>query len=294
MAADERTTDLTQADPSRHRPPSTQSASVDQAQPGFPRIANYEILEAIGRGGMGVVYKARHIPLNRIVALKMVALHSPELLARFHLEAEAIASLQHPNIVQIYEVGEYEGHPFLSLQYLPGGTLAQTIDSTPQPPREAARMVELLARAMHAAHQRGVIHRDLKPANVLLTDSGAPRITDFGLAKQLDAADEVTQAGDILGTPSYMAAGASRGPRQGSWPTHRYSRSGGHSLRNVDRTGAIQGLESSGDHDAGPDANTCAAPAAAAAGAGGPGDNLLALPGKSAGAALCQCGRPGC
>jgi len=171
----------------------------------YPRIAGYEIVAELGRGGMGVVYKARHVALNRMVALKMVGLRRADLFTRFQREAEAIAALQHPHIVQIYEIGEHEGQPYLALQFVGGGHLGEWIDGTPQPPREAAEMVALLARAMHAAHEKGVIHRDLKPANVLLTEDGAPKITDFGLAKQLDAEDEYTQTGDILGTPSYMA-----------------------------------------------------------------------------------------
>jgi tetratricopeptide (TPR) repeat protein len=196
----------TETTPPPGQPVNAQGAeTVYPARPDFPRIPDYEIVAELGRGGMGVVYKARHIPLNRVVALKMVGLRRSDLLARFQREAEAIAALEHPHIVQIYEVGDFEGQPFLALQFVSGGNLGQHIDGTPQPPRESARLVEMLARAMDAAHQKGLIHRDLKPANVLLTEDGVPKITDFGLAKQLDAEDEYTQTGDILGTPSYMA-----------------------------------------------------------------------------------------
>jgi serine/threonine protein kinase len=125
-------------------------------------------------------------------------------LARFQTEAHAIARLQHPNIVQVYEVGEHEGKPFLALEFCAGGSLAQKLNGTPLPPREAAALVETLARAMRAAHEQHVIHRDLKPANVLLAADGTPKVTDFGLAKKLDEAGQ-TQSGAVLGTPSYMA-----------------------------------------------------------------------------------------
>ncbi len=156
---------------------------------------------------MGVVYKARQTKLGRVVALKMIlsGAHAGEAdLGRFRTEAEAIARLQHPNIVQVFEVGEHGGLPFFSLEFCPGGSLAQKLNGTPLPAREAAALVETLARAMQAAHEQHVIHRDLKPANVLLAEDGTPKITDFGLAKKLDEAGQ-TQSGAIVGTPSYMA-----------------------------------------------------------------------------------------
>jgi eukaryotic-like serine/threonine-protein kinase len=180
----------------------------------IPSVAGYEILGVLGRGGMGVVYKARHVKLNRLVALKMVlagAHASAHQLARFHTEAEAVARLQHPNIVQIYEVGEFEGLPFFSLEFVSGGTLAKKIDGKPQPPREAAVTVELLACAMAAAHERGILHRDLKPANVLLDNDGLPKITDFGLAKRIEDDSSQTKSGTLMGTPSYMSPEQARG-----------------------------------------------------------------------------------
>src|SRR5262249_55216159 len=156
--------------------------------------------EVLGRGGMGVVYKARQTKPNRLVALKMVLAggHASEAdLARFANEAEKIARLQHPNIIQVYEVGTHEGRPFFSLEFCAGGSLARKLGGTPLPPLEAARLVETLARAMHAAHRAHLIHRDLKPANVLLTEDGTPKITDFGLAKKLDAVGQ-TQSGAIM------------------------------------------------------------------------------------------------
>ncbi len=157
---------------------------------------------------MGVsVYKGRQVGINRLVAVKMIlsgAYAGPEEMARFQAEAQAVGRLQHPNIVQIYEVGEHDGRPFFSLEFCPGGGLDRKLNGTPLPPKEAARLVETLARAVHAAHQQNVIHRDLKPANVLLTEDGTPKITDFGLAKKLDAAGQ-TASGAVMGTPSYMA-----------------------------------------------------------------------------------------
>jgi len=170
-------------------------------------VPGYEILDKLGEGGMGVVYKARQVKLDRIVALKMILSgeHARAAeLARFRTEAEAIARLQHPNIVQIHEVGEQDGKPFFSLEFCAGGSLERKLNGTPLPPREAAQLVETLAGAMQAAHERGVIHRDLKPANVLLSADGTPKITDFGLAKKLDDVGQ-TASGAVMGTPSYMA-----------------------------------------------------------------------------------------
>jgi WD40 repeat protein/tRNA A-37 threonylcarbamoyl transferase component Bud32 len=182
---------------------------VAERKSGQPRpvVPGYEIFKVLGQGGMGIVYQARQVTLNRIVALKMIrdgSLASAGDLERFRTEAEAIARLQHPNIVQIYEVGEHDGPPFFSLEYCLGGSLATKLSGTPLPPNEAAVLVETLARAMQAAHDKGVIHRDLKPANVLLGEDGTPKITDFGLAKKLDDEGQ-TQTGLVMGTPSYMA-----------------------------------------------------------------------------------------
>ena len=173
----------------------------------MPAIPGYELLGTLGRGGMGVVYKARHLQLQRVVALKMIlgGGHArPAELQRFRTEAEAVARLQHANIVQIHEVGEHEGSPFISLEFCSGGSLDAKFKGTPMPAKDAAAMVQTLASAMHSAHQQNIIHRDLKPANVLLTADGAPKITDFGLAKKLDDAAQ-TQSGAVMGTPSYMA-----------------------------------------------------------------------------------------
>jgi predicted Ser/Thr protein kinase len=171
-------------------------------------VPGYEVLEEVGRGGMGVVYKARQVALNRLVALKMVPAgqHAgAHELARFRTEAEVIAQLQHPHIVQIYDVGLHEGCPYFSMEFIEGRTLDQHCAGTPQSPERSASLVETLARAIHYAHQRGIVHRDLKPGNILLTADGAPRISDFGLAKRLEGESGPTRSGVILGTPEYMA-----------------------------------------------------------------------------------------
>jgi tRNA A-37 threonylcarbamoyl transferase component Bud32 len=202
-------------------PSSPASLGADQTQvtnnpgaapaPGDVPFADgrYELLEELGRGGMGVVYKARQKKLNRLVALKMIlagAHAAPAHLVRFRCEAEAVAQLQHPHIVQIYEIGETDRKPFFSLEYVDGGSLAQYLAGTPQPPPLAAQLTEKLARAVDYAHRRGIIHRDLKPANVLLTADKTPKITDFGLAKHLEGDGQgQTQSGALVGTPSYMA-----------------------------------------------------------------------------------------
>jgi tetratricopeptide (TPR) repeat protein len=184
------------------------SPSAAEPAPAYQRVGDYEILGVLGRGGMGVVYKARQVALKRLVALKMIlgGPHAgPERLARFRMEAEAVAQVQHPNIVQVYEVGEHDGRPFFSLEFLEGGSLDRKLGRAPLPARDAAALLETLARAVHVAHTRGIIHRDLKPANVLLTADGTPKITDFGLAKQVAAESGRTHSGEVMGTPSYMA-----------------------------------------------------------------------------------------
>jgi serine/threonine protein kinase/tetratricopeptide (TPR) repeat protein len=174
----------------------------------FPDVPGYEILEELGRGGMGVVYKARLLRLNRVVALKMILAgdHSaPDALARFLTEAETIARLQHANIVQIYSIGDNEGLPYIELEYVVGGSLASRLDGTPWPSRSAARLAEKMARAVAEAHRLGIVHRDLKPANILMTEDGEPKVTDFGLAKTLERDSGLTRTESILGSPSYMA-----------------------------------------------------------------------------------------
>ena len=176
--------------------------------PQGPKIPGYEILGELGRGGMGVVYRARDTRLGRVVALKMMAAASsasPAERARFSNEAELVARFKHPSIVPIYEIGETEGQPYFSIEYVEGGSLADELDGRPLAPDRAAKTIALLAEAVQYAHDRGVIHRDLKPANVLLSADSTPKLTDFGLAKSLESASSQTKTGDIMGTPSYMA-----------------------------------------------------------------------------------------
>jgi serine/threonine protein kinase len=181
-------------------------------------LPGYAFLGELGRGGMGVVWKARDLTLKRVVALKMILARGfadPEQRDRFRAEAEAVARLQHPHVVQIYASGEHEGLPWFAMEFIDGVSLDQKLQGQPQPPRDAARLVLLLARAAHAAHRQGIVHRDLKPHNVLLAPPadepalnsayGWPKLTDFGLAKHLDAAHGPTASGAILGTASYMA-----------------------------------------------------------------------------------------
>jgi serine/threonine-protein kinase len=203
--------------------------------PSGPDVPGYEILGELGRGGMGVVYQARQVSLNRLVALKVVLAGehaAPSELARFRREAEALARLHHPHILQVYEVGEHRGRPFFAMEYLGGGSLAAWLAGRQAPLRQAAELVETLARAVQAAHECGIVHRDLKPANVLLSGAGpgargdssvretinqnsppatVPKISDFGLAKQLGGAGPTPSNGAVLGTPSYMAPEQAQG-----------------------------------------------------------------------------------
>jgi len=227
------------AETALHEPPTPNREDARIGQRALPQnLPDFEILGELGRGGMGVVFKARQISLNRIVALKMIpagALAGAATLARFHVEAETLASLQHPNIIAVFHVGEHDSCPYLVTEFLDGGSLADYLGGRPQPPRASAELVETLARAVHCAHQHGIAHRDLKPANVLLQrgegqgaggehradlaaksvshpsphapllSAAIPKIIDFGLAKRLEEGKGQTCSGAILGTPSYMA-----------------------------------------------------------------------------------------
>jgi WD40 repeat protein/tRNA A-37 threonylcarbamoyl transferase component Bud32 len=186
---------------------SDETAATDNFEVG-PVIPGYEIEDELGRGGMGIVYKARNLRLNRAVALKMIlagAHAGREAAFRFVNEAEAVARVQHPNIVQIFHIDQHGGHPYFEMEFIGGGSLADRLDGTPLPARDAARLVEALARAMAEAHRQGVVHRDLKPGNILLTPEGIPKVADFGLAKLLTAESGLTRTDSVLGSPSYMA-----------------------------------------------------------------------------------------
>jgi tRNA A-37 threonylcarbamoyl transferase component Bud32 len=185
------------------------------APPVAVTVPGYEVLDELGRGAMGVVYRARQVKLNRGVALKMVLSGghaSADELARFRTEAQALAGLSHPNILQVYEVGEKDGLPYFSMEFCPGGGLDKRLAGKPLPPREAAALVRTLALAVQAAHEKGIVHRDLKPANVLLAADGTPKVTDFGLAKRLGEQGR-TASGAVLGTPSYMAPEQAQGKK---------------------------------------------------------------------------------
>jgi serine/threonine protein kinase len=213
--------------PSRRGGPSSMSSMASVHVMQAARDAGYDILSELGRGGMGVVYKAQQLGLKRMVALKMIlagAHASAEQMARFRAEAEAVAKLQHPNIVQVYDVGEIDGNPFLALEFVDGGSMEDKLKGQPMPPLQAAMLVEPLARAAHVAHQLNIVHRDLKPANILLTSDGTPKISDFGLAKHMDDSSGWTRTGDIMGTPCYMAPEQAEGKiKKIGGPTDVYS-----------------------------------------------------------------------
>jgi hypothetical protein len=183
-------------------------ASASAGRGPLPRLPGYDLLEELGRGGMGVVYKARQIGLDRPVAVKMILAgrHAgPDALARFHEEAKVVASLRHPNVVQMYDAGVHEGLPFFALEFVGGGSLDGKLSGQPLPLREAAELTKTLASAIEVVHRCGIVHRDLKPANILLDADGTPKIADFGLAKMVSDDRGRTATGAVLGTPSYMA-----------------------------------------------------------------------------------------
>jgi serine/threonine-protein kinase len=190
--------------------------SAPQSAPPPAGGDDYDLLEELGRGGMGIVYKARQRSLNRVVALKRLlesSLRGPQNQARFRAEAEAAARLDHPHIVAVYEVASLDGQPCFSMQYVEGTTLSERLAAGPMPPRDAAVMLAKACRAIHYAHQQGVLHRDLKPSNILIDAQGEPHISDFGLAKQIESDTSLTRSGAVLGTPSYMPPEQAAGNR---------------------------------------------------------------------------------
>jgi len=208
-----KTADWKVSDPDRDRTekevrPNSRESSAETDSPKRIRyFGDYEIVEKIARGGMGTVYRARQISLNRIVAVKMInsgQFASKEEVRRFYSEAEAAASLDHPNIVPVYEVGEFEGNHFFSMAFVDGSSLYQSLSQGPMKPEDAAKLMRTVSLAVQFAHDQGVIHRDLKPSNILLDRDGRPRISDFGLAKRITDETGITVSGDVLGTPSFM------------------------------------------------------------------------------------------
>jgi serine/threonine-protein kinase len=184
------------------------TGSKEPAQVPTSRLGKFELLQELGRGGMGVVYKARQSDLGRLVALKMILasqIQSQEVINRFHDEARAAAAVQHPNITAVYEAGELLGLPYMAIQFVDGPSLAQRLAQDRLAPEEAARIVAAVARAVAHLHSRGIVHRDLKPSNILLDSAGQPYVSDFGLVKMLEGDSHKTTTGAILGTPGYMA-----------------------------------------------------------------------------------------
>jgi len=193
------------------------AAAPDGAGSELPRrFGDFELLAELGRGGMGLVYQARQVSLDRVVALKMILggrLAPAADLARFRAESQSVARLDHPQIVPVHEVGELGGQPYFTMKYIAGTTLARRLAEGPMPPREAAELLAPVARAIHYAHEQGVLHRDLKPSNILLDPDGRPHVSDFGLAKRVEGGDPLTLTGAILGTPCHMAPEQAAGTR---------------------------------------------------------------------------------
>jgi eukaryotic-like serine/threonine-protein kinase len=199
------------SDPGASGPPPPNPPTPPRKPP-LRAFGGYEIEGELGRGGMGVVYLARQVELNRHVALKMLTGHyGPEELRRFLEEAETAAGLSHSNIAHIYEVGEHEGVPFFSMEYVENGSLADRLRKDLPEPKDVAELLIQVARALHFAHQNGVVHRDMKPGNVLLDQDGVPKVADFGIAKRLHEDAKLTRSGAVIGTPTYMAPEQAKG-----------------------------------------------------------------------------------
>src|SRR4026208_2408448 len=209
------------AEPGHVNKPLCAGTKSERAAELLGELGDYELLEEIGRGGQGVVFRARQKSLNRIVALKVIGLGqwaTQAHLKRFRLEAEAAASLDHPCIVPIYEVGERDGQCYFSMKFVEGGQLDEVVSRTPISIQRAAELIAKVARTVHYAHEHGILHRDIKPGNILLDAKGEPQLTDFGLARLVEAESTVTRTMEVMGTPSYMA------PEQAAGETARLSK----------------------------------------------------------------------
>ena len=207
-------------------------------------FGDYELIDEVARGGMGVVYRANQTSLNRVVAIKMILsghLASNEDVKRFRTEAEAAANLHHPGIVPVHEVGVHEGQHYFSMDYIEGRSLAEIVRENPLPARKAAEYVREIAEAVHYAHGKGTLHRDLKPSNILIDVDDRVHITDFGLAVRAEDDDGLTQTGQILGTPAYMSPEQAEGKRGLIGPGSDVYSLGGDPLRVADRAAAVQG-----------------------------------------------------
>ena len=252
-------------------------------------FGDYELLCEIARGGMGVVYKARQVSLNRPVALKMILagqLANDTDVKRFYTEAEAAANLDHPGIVPIYEVGQHDGQHYFSMGLVDGDSLAQRLAAGPLPSREAAALIVKVAQAIEYAHRQGVIHRDLKPGNILLDLSGNPRVTDFGLAKMIAGDSSLTASGQIMGTPSYMAPEQAGGGRGEVGPAADVYALGATLYALRDGPAAVPGGHAHGHGDAGHDRRAGPAPAAQSGSGSGRRDDLLEVPREDPGPAI--------
>src|SRR5262249_30235620 len=248
-------------------------------------FGDYELRSVLGKGGMGVVYKAKQLSLNRLVALKMIragAWAGEDEVRRFKNEAEAVANLDHPRIVTIHEVGQLEGQHYFSMKLVDGPSLAEHLHRYAAEPRSAARLVEEVARAVHHAHQRGILHRDLKPSNIVLDPEGRPHVTDFGLAKRIEGNGSLSASGAIVGTPQYMSPEQASG-RKGTITT----------ATDVYRLGAVLYALLTvavrfGGRDAGAGAGASAGTSleGQSEGGGGPGGDLPEVPGEGSAAAV--------
>jgi serine/threonine-protein kinase len=255
-------------------------------------FGDYELLEEIARGGMGVVYKARQVSLDRLVAVKMILAGesaTPAFVQRFRTEASAAALLRHPNIVAIHEVGVHAGQHYFSTDFVDGPSLAALVGHVPLPARRAAQYVKTIAEAIHYAHQQGILHRDLKPSNVLIDANDQPHITDFGLAKRLEGETSLMLSGQMVGSPNFM-------PPEQATARHgkvgRYSdvyALGGDPLPPPDGPPAVPGGLVGGHRQSGADGRADFAADAQPGGAAGPGDDLFEVPGEGTLAPLCDC-----